>query len=77
MALKEQFLTDHLLTIFADESVNNYELSCEWRKAGQAAQDLAADDFGIRLTNSQVGTIVNIAKQKWMSRIVAVQKSIN
>jgi hypothetical protein len=71
MSLQQRFITNSEIEQLAIEAVKNYELSCAWRNAGQEARECGADDFGLRLTNAQVATIVNVAKQKWEAIVMS------
>jgi len=76
MALQQRFINNSEIEQLASWVVTNYEFSCSWRGAGQSAKECAADDFGVRLTNAQVGTVVNVAKQKWQSLVISTQLAI-
>jgi|LWDU01.1.fsa_nt_gi hypothetical protein len=65
MSLIQRFVTDSEMEQLSIEGVTNYEMSCQWNKSGQAIKEYGADEFSLRLTNAQIATAVNIAKQKW------------
>lgn len=50
----------------AQVAMQNYEFSCCWRSAGQAAREHAADEFGIKKMPQQVvGLAVRLAQTAW------------
>ena len=73
MSLQQRFITNSEIEQLAIEAVKNYEMSCAWGKSGQEARECGADDFGLRLTNAQVATIVNVAKQKWEAIVMSTR----
>ena len=77
MSLQQRFITNSEIEQLAIEAVKNYEMSCAWGKSGQEARECGADDFGLRLTNAQVATIVNVAKQKWEAIVMSTILKIN
>jgi hypothetical protein len=76
MTLQQRFVNNAEIEELANWVVTNYELSCNWGLAGRSAKEYAADDFGLRLTNAQVGSIVNVAKQKWEAAVISTKASL-
>jgi hypothetical protein len=76
MTLKQRFINNAEVEGLASGAVTNYENSCSWRSAGQAAKEDAAEYFGVRLTSAQVGTVVNVAKQKWEAIVISTKAAI-
>lgn len=60
-----KYLTFVQLDEMADAAVASYEMACEWRAAGRAAREYAADEFGVLATDAQVATAVRIAQVRW------------
>ena len=63
--MKTRHLTEEEIKQMADWAVDNYELSCCWRKAFDSAIEFAADEFSVKATKSQAATAINIAKATW------------
>lgn len=65
--MNSTYLTDAQINEMANAAANSYEMACEWRIAGRAAREHAADEWGIRATDAQVATAVRIAQVKWQA----------
>lgn len=60
------YLTDAQINEMAQEASTNYEFSCEWNKAAQAANEYAIEEFGVKPNKSAVLLAVKLAKTQWM-----------
>ena len=74
--MKQRFLTEFEITLLAEEALNNFEWTCEWRKAREAASEFAADEWGVRATNAQLNTAVRRAQVGWEGVKMSVKSAI-
>lgn len=65
MTLKTAYLPESTITEMARAALSSYEMACSWRKAGQAAAECAADDFGVKASQAQIAYAVRLAQAKW------------
>ena len=63
--MKPRYLTESELSGMASAACASYEFACDWRAAGEAAAEYAADELGARATSAQVATAVRLAQTQW------------
>lgn len=65
--MKTGHLTDKAISEMAEAALRAYEFACSWRRAGDAAREHAADEFGVRANPAQVGLAVRLAQTRWQA----------
>ncbi len=63
--MKTRYLNAGEIDEMARAAFQSYEFTCCWRRAGQAAREHAADEFGVRAADSAVGLAVRHAQVMW------------
>ena len=64
------YLSDNQIQQMAVEAVTNYEFSCEWVKAAQAAKEFCVEEFNTVPRKSAVLLAVKQAQLMWMGHSI-------
>lgn len=67
---------NEIIDELATAALDNFEFSCEWAKAADAAKE-AAQDLGIRLERGLILHSVNVAKLRWNAIIIRTKNEID
>lgn len=65
MALSKRYLTDDEIDDMAHAAFASYEWTASWRRAGEAAREHAADEYGVDASSTAVGLAVRHAQVMW------------
>lgn len=71
------YLTKNQISEMAEAALTNYEMTCEWSRAFDAAAEYALDEFGIRPNSTAVALAVNLAKSGWEGIRANVQAQLS
>jgi hypothetical protein len=70
------YVADEIISRMADAALHAYEMTCSWSQAGDAAREMATDDYGFKPTRNCVGLAVRIAQMRWEGVRAAVRAAI-
>lgn len=74
------YLSEDQISQMADAAVSDYEFSCDWNRALEAAAEFSMDEFGITPRWSACQLAVKHAKVRWQAivhRTIAEAGRIN
>jgi hypothetical protein len=74
--MKKAYLSEWEIQSMAEAALTSFEVTASWKRAFEAAQEYAADEWEIKATPKQTATAVNIAKTGWEGIKMSVQKVI-
>ena len=74
--MKQSYLSQWDIQQMAEAALINYEFSCSWEKANEAAIEFASNEWEIKATQAQAATATNIAKTGWDGIKQSVKKVI-
>ena len=64
------YLSEDQISQMADAALSNYEFSCDWRVALNAAAEFSMDEFGITPRLSACRLAVQHAKVRWQAIVM-------
>lgn len=72
--MRNRYLTNDEIREMAEAAFTNYEFSCEWSKAREAAIEFAVDEYGFRPGPSAIYLAVKIARVNWGTAVEQVKE---
>ena len=70
------FLTDRQIHAMAAYATDHYELSCEWRKARDAAREYAIEEWGVEPFPAALGLTIKLARINWERRKMSARAAV-
>lgn len=70
-----RYLTNAEIRAMAQVALENYELSCEWRKAREAATEYALEEYGFKPGPSAIALALKMAQAGWHGVVIATKKA--
>ena len=67
---------NELINELAAAALTNFEFSCEWGKAAQAAKE-ECQDLGFKPRKSLILHAVNLAKIQWNEQVIQTKQAIS